>query len=166
MSKFKAGDKVFINLQDDPTEYSGEVVLYDDIKNNYIVSAIGFGDCFRCTETQLTLKPDGGSATVETVLPDPGEVLSVNTVYDAGRKELVVLRLPEGKVGDFIEVDFITDGGMPTIFDVECAKTSYGLKGLDLIPGFDKIYSLYFSWMRFDSDYYGWAASYVEYDVH
>ena len=91
-----------------------------------------------------------------TALP---EVLDVNTIYDLGEQDALTLNLPSGKLGDFIEVDFLSTQ-TPTTLTI---TASSGMSDYDLIPDANTIYSLYFNWIRLDAENYGWGFGYAEY---
>ena len=91
-----------------------------------------------------------------TALP---EVLDVNTIYDLGEQDALTLNLPSGKLGDFIEVDFLSTQ-TPTTLTI---TASAGMSDYELIPDANTIYSLYFNWIRLDVENYGWGFGYAEY---
>ena len=91
-----------------------------------------------------------------TALP---EMLDVNTIYDLGEQDALTLNLPSGKLGDFIEVDFLSTQ-TPTTLTI---TASSGMSDYDLIPDANTIYSLYFNWIRLDAENYGWGFGYGEY---
>ena len=91
-----------------------------------------------------------------TALP---EMLAVNTIYDLGEQDALALNLPSGKLGDFIEVDFLSTQ-TPTTLTI---TASAGMSDYDLIPDANTIYSLYFNWIRLDVENYGWGFGYAEY---
>ena len=91
-----------------------------------------------------------------TALP---EMLDVNTIYDLGEQDALTLNLPSGKLGDFIEVDFLSTQ-TPTTHTI---TASSGMSDYDLIPDANTIYSLYFNWIRLDVENYGWGFGYAEY---
>ena len=91
-----------------------------------------------------------------TALP---EMLDVNTIYDLGEQDALILNLPSGKLGDFIEVDFLSTQ-TPTTLTI---TASAGMSDYDLIPDANTIYSLYFNWIRLDAENYGWGFGYAEY---
>ena len=91
-----------------------------------------------------------------TALP---EMLDVNTIYDLGEQDALTLNLPSGKLGDFIEVDFLSTQ-TPTTLTI---TASSGISDYKLIPDANTIYSLYFNWIRLDAENYGWGFGYAEY---
>lgn len=91
-----------------------------------------------------------------TALP---EMLDVNTIYDLGEQDALTLNLPSGKLGDFIEVDFLSTQ-TPTTLTI---TASAGMSDYELIPDANTIYSLYFNWIRLDAENYGWGFGYAEY---
>lgn len=91
-----------------------------------------------------------------TALP---EMLDVNTIYDLGEQDALILNLPAGKLGDFIEVDFLSTQ-TPTTLTI---TASAGMSDYELIPDANTIYSLYFNWIRLDVENYGWGFGYAEY---
>ena len=91
-----------------------------------------------------------------TALP---EMLAVNTIYDLGEQDALTLNLPSGKLGDFIEVDFLSTQTLTTL----TITASSGMSDYDLIPDANTIYSLYFNWIRLDAENYGWGFGYAEY---
>ena len=110
------------------------------------------------------------SPTVQSALTDP---ITVNTIYDLGVQTELVITLPSGQVGDFIQVDFIS-GSTATDLSVNPPTTltinsSSGLVGFDLSPGTNTIYTLYFDWGVTGYDgtevTYGWRFNYSEYSV-
>ena len=86
-------------------------------------------------------------------------MLDVNTIYDLGEQDALTLNLPSGKLGDFIEVDFLSTQ-TPTTLTI---TASAGMSDYDLIPDANTIYSLYFNWIRLDAENYGWGFGYAEY---
>jgi|GEM_PF-999181 len=101
------------------------------------------------------------------------EIATVNTIYDLGVQTELVITLPSGQVGDFIQVDFIS-GSTATDLSVNPPTTltvnsSSGLVGFDLSPGTNTIYTLYFDWGVTGYDgtevTYGWRFNYSEYSV-
>lgn len=93
---------------------------------------------------------------VKTVIDD---VITVNTIYDLGEQTNLSIVLPAGKLGDFIEVDFLS-GDVLTSLTI---TSSSGMSECDLTPEANTIYSLYFNWIRLDADSYGWGVGYAEY---
>lgn len=93
---------------------------------------------------------------VKTVIDD---VITVNTIYDLGEQTNLSIVLPAGKLGDFIEVDFLS-GDVATTLTI---TSSAGMSEYDLTPESNTIYSLYFNWIRLDADSYGWGFGYAEY---
>ena len=91
-----------------------------------------------------------------TALP---EMLDVNTIYDLGEQDALTIHLPSGKLGDFIEVDFLSTQ-TPTTLTI---TASSGISDYNLIPDANTIYSLYFNWIRLDVENYGWGFGYAEY---
>lgn len=93
------------------------------------------------------------------------EITTVNTIYDLGVQTELVITLPSGQVGDFIQVDFISGSTATTL----TVNSSSGLVGFDLIPGTNTIYTLYFDWGVTGYDgtevTYGWRFNYSEYSV-
>ena len=93
------------------------------------------------------------------------EITTVNTIYDLGVQTELVITLPSGQVGDFIQVDFISGSTATTL----TVNSSSGLVGFDLIPGTNTIYTLYFDWGETGYDgtevTYGWRFNYSEYSV-
>ena len=87
------------------------------------------------------------------------EMLAVNTIYDLGEQDTLTLNLPSGKLGDFIEVDFLSTQ-TPTTLTI---TASSGMSDYELIPDANTIYSLYFNWIRLDAENYGWGFGYAEY---
>ena len=87
------------------------------------------------------------------------EMLAVNTIYDLGEQDALTLNLPSGKLGDFIEVDFLSTQ-TPTTLTI---TASSGMSDYELIPDANTIYSLYFNWIRLDVETYGWGFGYAEY---
>ena len=87
------------------------------------------------------------------------ETLAVNTIYDLGEQDALTLNLPAGKLGDFIEVDFLSTQ-TPTTLTI---TASSGMSDYELIPDANTIYSLYFNWIRLDVETYGWGFGYAEY---
>jgi|GEM_PF-5483647 len=111
------------------------------------------------------------SPTVQSALTDP---ITVNTIYDLGVQTELVITLPSGQVGDFIQVDFIS-GSTATDLSVNPPTTlivnsSSGLVGFDLSPETNTIYTLYFDWGVTGYDgtevTYGWRFNYSEYSVN
>lgn len=96
------------------------------------------------------------SATSSTTLPT---TLSINTIYDLGEQTNLSINLPHGKLGDFIQVDFLSTA-TPTTLTITATS---GMSDYDLIPEANTIYSLYFNWIRLDADTYGWGFGYAEY---
>ena len=93
------------------------------------------------------------------------EITTVNTIYDLGVQTELVITLPSGQVGDFIQVDFISRSTATTL----TVNSSSGLVGFDLKPGTNTIYTLYFDWGVTGYDgtevTYGWRFNYSEYSV-
>ena len=87
------------------------------------------------------------------------ETLAVNTIYDLGEQDALTLNLPAGKLGDFIEVDFLSTQ-TPTTLTI---TANSGMSDYNLIPDANTIYSLYFNWIRLDAENYGWGFGYGEY---
>ena len=100
--------------------------------------------------------------TVKTAFED---TIAVNTIYDLGVQTELVITLPSGQIGDFIQVDFISGSTATTL----TVNSSSGLVGFDLIPGTNTIYTLYFDWGETGYDgtevTYGWRFNYSEYSV-
>lgn len=99
---------------------------------------------------------------------DPrADLVSLNTVYainQTGTSAAVIVRLPEGKVGDFVQYDFVTGTTAPTV----TIQSTYGMTTFDFTPEANKIYSLFFDWgiiaVSNTENTYGWRISFAEYD--
>ena len=99
---------------------------------------------------------------------DPrADLVSLNTVYainQTGTSAAVIVRLPEGKVGDFVQYDFVTGSTAPTV----TIESVYGMTKFDFTPEANKIYSLFFDWgiiaVSNTGNTYGWRISFAEYD--
>ena len=98
----------------------------------------------------------GALTRSSTALP---EMLDVNTIYDLGEQDALTIHLPSSKLGDFIEVDFLSTQ-TPTTLTI---TASSGISDYNLIPDANTIYSLYFNWIRLDAENYGWGFGYAEY---
>lgn len=109
---------------------------------------------------------------VENTIPTSGE-LSLNTIYDIGiqSNNEITLVLPRGNVGNFIQVDFITENIMPSL--IISAASSALLSDYDFTPEPNMIYSLFFDYGILGygivgsdtaaSTIYGWRFSFAEY---
>ena len=92
--------------------------------------------------------------------------VSLNSIYainQTGTSAAVIVRLPEGKVGDFVQYDFVTGSTAPTV----TIESMYGMTEFDFTPEANKIYSLFFDWGIIGNDgtnRYGWRISYAEYE--
>ena len=93
--------------------------------------------------------------------------VSLNSIYainQTGTSAVVIVRLPEGKVGDFVQYDFVTGSTAPTV----TIESVYGMTKFDFTPEANKIYSLFFDWgiiaASNTGNTYGWRISYAEYD--
>ena len=92
--------------------------------------------------------------------------VSLNSIYainQTGTSAAVIVRLPEGKVGDFVQYDFVTGTTVPTV----TIQSTYGMTTFDFTPEANKIYSLFFDWGIIGNDgtnRYGWRISYAEYE--
>lgn len=93
-----------------------------------------------------------------TVLNEVSDVLSLNTIYDLGQCETLTLNIPDGNVGDWIKVDFIS-GETPTTLSLVTDKIS----DYSITPDANTAYSLIFDWGKITADTYGWRFSYSEY---
>lgn len=103
---------------------------------------------------------------VRSVYPDSRysvpSAYEINTIYTLGQQTNLAITLPSGKVGSFIQIDFIS-GTTPTTLSV---TSSAGILGFDLVPEANMIYSLYFDWGIVSSAAsYGWRFTYSEYDI-
>lgn len=100
--------------------------------------------------------------TAKTAITDP---ITVNTIYDLGVQTDLSITLPFGKIGDFIQFDFVS-GSTATRLSV---TSTNGSIGYDLNPEVNKIYSLYFDWGVAGYDgttvSYGWRFNYSEYSI-
>ena len=99
----------------------------------------------------------------QTALSDP---ITVNTIYNLGLQTDIVIALPSGQLGDFIQVDFVS-GTTATSLTV---SSSNGIIGYDLTPEANNIYTLYFDWGVTACDTagvqtYGWRCNYFEYAI-
>lgn len=101
--------------------------------------------------------------TAKTAIVDP---ITVNTIYDLGVQTSIDITLPSGKIGDFIQFDFVSGSTVTTL----SVTSTNGLIGYDLIPEVNKIYSLYFDWGVAGYDgttvSYGWRFNYSEYALN
>ena len=99
---------------------------------------------------------------VATTVP---ATLAVNTIYDVGQQTTLNLNLPTGKVGNYIQVDFLSPS-TPTTLGINSAA---GISDFSLVPSANTIYSLYFEWgtLYYNSTtskcVYGWRFKYDEY---
>lgn len=99
---------------------------------------------------------------VATTVP---ATLAVNTIYDVGQQTTLNLTLPTGKVGNYIQVDFLSPS-TPTTLGI---NSEAGISDFSLIPSANTIYSLYFEWgtLYYNSTtskcVYGWRFKYDEY---
>ncbi len=99
---------------------------------------------------------------VATTVP---ATLAVNTIYDVGQQTTLNLTLPSGKVGNYIQVDFLSPS-TPTTLGINSAA---GISDFSLVPSANTIYSLYFEWgtLYYNSTtskcVYGWRFKYDEY---
>lgn len=137
----------------------------DDEGNIIEIPAIK-GDAFTYedfTPEQLdTLKSEIADDVVDELTrstPTLPTTLVANTIYDLGEQENLIINLPTGQLGDFIEVDFLSTT-IPTTLTI---TSTSGLSDYDLIPEANTIYSLYFNWIRLDATTYGWGFGYAEY---
>lgn len=94
---------------------------------------------------------------VRSVRPEVLTTLSgtaqVNKIYDLGEQTTLSITLPQGQVGDFIEIDFLC-GPTPTNLSITSA---YGMSEVDIVPEANTGYCLYCSWAKLDSSTYGWV---------
>ena len=99
---------------------------------------------------------------VATTVP---ATLAVNTIYDVGQQTTLNLTLPSGKVGNYIQVDFLSPS-TPTTLGI---NSEAGISDFSLVPSANTIYSLYFEWgtLYYNSTtskcVYGWRFKYDEY---
>lgn len=91
----------------------------------------------------------------------------LNTIYainQTGTSAAVIVNLPEGKVGDFVQYDFVTGTTAPTV----TIQSTYGMTAFDFTPEANKIYSLFFDWgiiaVSNTGNTYGWRISFAEYN--
>lgn len=101
-----------------------------------------------------------------TLNPNTSPV-SLNSIYainQTGTHSNVIVNLPEGKVGDFVQYDFVTGTTAPTV----TIQSAYGMTTFDFTPEANKIYSLFFDWgiiaVSNAENTYGWRISFAEYD--
>lgn len=92
---------------------------------------------------------------------------ALNTIYSINQTSAnssVVIVLPEGGVGDFVQYDFVTGTTVPTV----TIQSTYGMTAFDFTPEANKIYSLFFDWgiiaVSNTGNTYGWRISFAEYD--
>ena len=102
-----------------------------------------------------------------TETPTIAHPCALNTIYSINQTSAnssVVIVLPEGGVGDFIQYDFVTGTTAPTV----TIQSTYGMTEFDFTPEASKIYSLFFDWgiiaVENSANVYGWRISYAEYD--
>lgn len=102
-----------------------------------------------------------------TETPTIAQPCALNTIYSINQTSAnssVVIVLPEGGVGDFIQYDFVTGTTAPTV----TVQSTYGMTEFDFTPEASKIYSLFFDWgiiaVENSVNVYGWRISYAEYD--
>lgn len=92
--------------------------------------------------------------------------ITVQTIYNLGIQTAINIILPSGKIGDFIQFDFISKDTATTL----SISSTNGLIGYDLIPEVNKIYSLYFDWgiigYTNTTVNYGWRFNYSEYELN
>ena len=130
---------------------NGHWYIYDTETGAYIDSGVN-----------ATPKPD----VVHLYFANPPEMLSVNTIYDlAPDYGELVLNLPAGQYGDFIQVDFTYHPGITSSISITSAS---GMSDFDLVPESGMMYSLYFDWGQTHIDdearvQYGWRIAYSEY---
>lgn len=101
-----------------------------------------------------------------TLNPNTSPV-SLNSIYainQTGTHPNVIINLPEGKVGDFVQYDFVTGETVPPVI----IQSAYGMTEFDFTPEANKIYSLFFDWgiiaVSNTGNTYGWRISFAEYD--
>lgn len=100
---------------------------------------------------------------------DLTETITVNTIYNLGLQTSIDITLPSGKIGDFIQFDFVSGTTKTTLSIV----SNNGMIGYDddFSPEINKVYSLYFDWGIIGSDttgahiQYGWRCNYSEYSI-
>ncbi len=92
------------------------------------------------------------------VLNEASDELVTNTIYDLGESQALTLNLPDGNIGDWIKIDFIS-GETPT----ELSINADSICDYSIIPEANTIYSLYFDWGRLSANTYGWRFAYSEY---
>lgn len=101
-----------------------------------------------------------------TEIPTITQPCALNTIYSINQTSAnssVVIVLPEGGVGDFVQYDFVTGTTVPTV----TIQSTYGMTTFDFTPEANKIYSLFFDWGIIGNDgtnRYGWRISYAEYE--
>lgn len=102
----------------------------------------------------ITLNPNASSVSLN----------SIYAINQTGTSAEVIVRLPEGKVGDFVQYDFVTGTTVPTV----TIQSTYGMTTFDFTPEANKIYSLFFDWgiiaVSNTGNTYGWRISFAEYD--
>ena len=132
---------------------SGET-LVDDVQVDNVSVVVDKIANIPLTENVRNIRP----ATAD-VLDDP---IEVNTIYTIGEVPSFYAELPEGQVGDFIEMQFITGSTVPTIQIV----SDYPMTDLDLTPEVNTIYNIYGEWgligVENYSEVYGWFLTYAE----
>ena len=84
-------------------------------------------------------------------------LLEINTIYDLGEQTSVVVQLPNGQLGDFIEISFISKTA--TTLNI---TSTYGMTDLDLTPEAGNSYNIYCEWGQIDTNVYGWKLAYFE----
>ena len=93
-----------------------------------------------------------------TVLTEVSDELNLNIIYDLGLCDTLSLNVPDGQVGDWIKVDFIS-GETPTALSI----ITNNISDFNIVPEPNTAYSLIFDWGKITSDTYGWRFSYTEY---
>lgn len=150
----------------------GNYGLNVSTKGLLMINKASNSDINKKTNEYLPIVPANLGYAVRSVRPVASDTapttLAVNTVYSINHSTDTTLNitLPEGKVGDFVQYDFVTGTTVPTV----TIQSTYGMTTFDFTPEANKIYSLFFDWgiiaVSNTGNTYGWRISYAEYDYN
>lgn len=87
--------------------------------------------------------------------------VNINSIYDLGVQTSLTITLPNGEVGDYLQIDFIS-GATPTNLTINATSTAL-ISDYDFVPEANSIYTLFFDYGRLSDTTYGWRFSSAEY---
>lgn len=153
-------DKIDNNLQTTSKQVVGAI---NELNSGKVEKITGKGLSSNDFNNTYKGQLDNFTSNVRNIIPEVLTELTgtaqVNKIYDLRNQSSLTIVLPQGQIGDWIVVNFIS-GSTPTSLSI---TSNYGMTDFDLIPEANTLYSLYFEWMGLSASETGWGIRNAEY---